>query len=190
MKIKKLGFGFLIIFIAGCSLGMEHPSPSVNVGPSAQSLDADWKPYQAADRPKNNLVSDKGQWNGDSAWKYPPAASSERNDLMVKPVADMESKPLPEVSNQTVSGGFPNVASSTSLWVDQYVPAVMREDFDRAAKEASYRGSSVLVDEETGNHFVMSRVWQAGKCSGIDINLMSPGGKLPVISRGSTEICS
>lgn len=190
MGIKNLGFGFLIIFISGCSLGMEQPTPSVNVGTSSQNLENDWEPYQSSERPKNNLASDKGRWNGDSAWKHPPTTSSKYNDLLVKPVTDMERRPLPDVTNSTVSGDFPNVASSASLWVDQYVPATMREDFDRAAKEASYRGSSAIVDEETGNHFVMSRVWQAGKCSGIDINLMSPGGKLPVISRGSTEICS
>lgn len=187
----RMPFGFLIVaLLAGCSVGMDVPVPSANVGPSGQSPNAGWEPYQMPPRDEPEVRQPKG-WRGDTAWRYPPAPSSQDDQLTVKPVPDMERSSLPDVqADNSGTNEFANVASEKSLWVDRHVPATMRESFDRAATEAAYRGSAVVVDKETGNQFAMSRVWQAGKCSGIDINLLSPGGKLPVISRGSTEICS
>lgn len=190
MKFKMLTFFSVLSLIEGCTLGMEHPLPSVDVGPSSTDSDGGWMPYQISENISRKYRPQKVFSNAESAWNYPPAPSPIRDDLLVKPIADMDRKPLPDISSSVGVAASPNVASANSLWVDRYVPAVMRERFDKAATEASYRGSSVVVDEETGNHFVMSRIWQAGKCSGVDINLMSPGGKLPVISRGRTEICS
>lgn len=179
----------IVALASGCSVGMDVPVPSANVGPSVQAPNTGWEPYQMPPKHEPDVPQPKG-WRGDSAWGYPPAPPGPQDDqLTVKPVPDMERSSLPDVE---VSGTnvFANVASEKTLWVDRHVPTTMRESFDRAATEAAYRGSAVVVDEETGNQFAMSRVWQAGKCSGIDINLLSPGGKLPVISRGSTEICS
>lgn len=175
--------------VAGCSVGMDVPVPPANVGPSVQAPNAGWEPYQMPQKDEPEVRQSKG-WRGDSAWRYPPATGSQDDQLTVKPVPDMERSSLPDVQADSGTNEFANVASEKSLWVDRHVPATMRESFDRAATEAAYRGSSTVVDEETGNQFAMSRVWQAGKCSGIDVSLLSPGGKLPVISRGSTEVCS
>lgn len=138
-----------------------------------------------------------------------PEAQAIDSDLVAKPVIDepeavtsssvepdVERAPLPAVQDTSVAVGdaapnsWMNVSSSRSLWVDKHVPATMREVFGDAANQAATEGSATVVDPESGHHYSMSRVWKVGKCSGLEVSMLSPGGKLPVISRGSTEVCS
>ena len=109
-----------------------------------------------------------------------------RTEATEAPEMNIVRGPLPSDSPAEEDGGSANV----SAWVSRYVPAASREGFQKATREAAILGASEFVDEETKGHFAINRVWKAGKCVGLEVILLSPGGKLPVISRGNTEVCS
>ena len=220
MNIKIISAFFASVLMSGCSMTSDMAVPPLDVGHSVQSPSSGWAPYQPSQQLQPELQPTPSKaWRGNTAWGYPPApatavrstpaAEAPIDDSMIaKPVpdtatveapsseADVERAPLQTVQSDAsltqdaAPNSWMNVSSSRSLWVDRHVPATMREAFGTAASQAAVEGTATVVDPDSGNHYSMSRVWKVGKCSGIDVSMLSPGGKLPVISRGSTEVCS
>lgn len=74
-------------------------------------------------------------------------------------------------------------------WVDNNVPAGMKEDFYSAARYAASNGSASITDQASQRKFVMQKSWTTGNCSGIDITVIESNGSKSLTPNGNTEIC-
>lgn len=190
--------------LASCA-STSVPSQNVPVAElPAPSEPGQWEKYGAEQTPR---VSE-GEWKSSTAWGHPPRhrdvvrtsipapskpeaapAASVAVDHSLESVSD-ETPDAPSTEVKMESPAKPAGKKVVSAWADNKVAEAFRGNFDDAVAEAARKGSARVVEEETSNVYAFSNPVRSGKCTRVEVTVLSPEGTLPIISRGHATVCS
>ncbi|NTF17530.1 hypothetical protein G6L37_03905 [Agrobacterium rubi] len=200
--------------VSGCS--SVRLVPPGDVPEVAQSQpDANWRPYSSGPMQSGApgiTTGRQGAWGGRTA-----AGSSEK--VTRSALGDIRSGTAEVITNdpvvETVTGGSASDAPSnsrgwrpyasmktarvqqpsssvfgkgvSSSWAREYVPESHSTEFGIFAMKAAADGQARMV-MPTGEVYSASVVRRNGPCSSLEIGV-TEGGDLPIVARGSAEVC-
>lgn len=168
--------------LVGC-VSSNVTTPPVEI--QVEQSNEDWQEYRVNRVPEAAPERDGG-WRSQTAWGHPPA---QRDGVTVD--QDIQREELAPIGENT---GRPTEQSSVpfqmkSDWADANVSSVLLPQFRAAALEAKRNGKASFVAVGTGSQFKLSKLWDGGDCSSIEVLILPEGGSLPIISRGTVEVC-
>jgi len=183
IKMREFNYlvAFMILGLSGCtSVDM---TPPYDIAQETLHDHSEWQDYTVS-RPASSLA-EQG-WRTKSAWSHPPA---ERG---FEPIVEMPVERV-DLNSSKVQGEVSINSNSSyqlkSQWAADNVPSILLGDFRRAAINAKKTGSASFVDDGSDQEFRFAKLWDSGKCASIEVLILSEGGKLPIKSRGTIEVC-
>lgn len=176
---------FPLIILSAALVGCV--STNVTIPPSeiqVEQPNEDWQEYRV-NRVPEVAAERSGGWRSQTAWGHPPA---ERGGVTAdQDIQREELAPIGENTGPTEQSSVPFQMKSD--WADTNVSSVLLPQFRTAALEAKRNGKASFVAVGTGNQFKLSKLWDGGDCSSIEVLILPEGGSLPIISRGTVEVC-
>lgn len=183
--INPFIFSSLILLTLSSCVSVDMTPPD-NVGMPTESVSQpQWQDYRV-DRSVGRSKEPITGWQGKSAWSNGPANRS------FEPITEtaVERVDLGSVDTEVSKTEQSNVAYQLkSAWADSNVPSLLLPKFRKSAIEAKAKGKSTFVDDGTNYVYEFAKLWDSGECASVEVLILTEGGKLPIISRGTVEVC-
>lgn len=193
-----------VLAVAACA----SPAPVAKdiSPPAAVGADRPWETYGSGQA----AAPDSAAWHTGTAWGHKPKQrtyssavlpppsqpglyASAKPAMAASPAGPSSARPsavqpLP-TATADAAGSDAKAVPAVSEWTAQHVPESFRSAYASALSQAALHGTAKAVEPATGNVYAISSTGKSGRCVAMEVIIMSPEGKLPIISRGYAEHC-
>jgi len=178
--------------LAACSTTPPEPIPSAAAAPPAS-----WEDYGGHDDKGGNPEWGKTSGADPRLMARQPSESSAITRTPLAPPAAGTGRstvaegipPAVEAAPEPSAQAGPAPSPVVSKWADGYVGEAFRAEFDAAATRAASRGLAEAEDADAGRVYAFTRKSVNAGCATVEVTVLSPGRKLPVLSRGTAVAC-
>jgi len=172
-RLSALGLGCLLL--ASCASVPPEPLPAPANPEAAQPPAAEWQPYLTRPAPPRDSVRRR---------RLPPPSVPAPPRAEAAPEASTSASP----ETAPVKADPPGPRTLDGTWEQEHVSEGFREAFEGALVRAA-SGQATETDPASGAVYAVSQKPGASGCKAFEVNVLSPGGTLPVLSRGYAYRC-